>query len=1649
MALGRGPQHLKQELLAEVARLVRERCPRERADTIERFVAGFYANVPPEDIAQATPERLYGAALAILGLAEQRASGEALVRVYGPTIDRHGWQSAHTAVEVVTDDMPFLVDSVTAALDRLGLAVHLIIHPVMRVRRDARGVLLELFEPETAPAEAVAESVIHVTIDRLSDAERLEQVRAELVRVLADVRAAVEDWSMVRDRVKEAAAELRTLAGTAPALAEEARKALTEEADEAAEFLVWADDDHFIFLGYRVYRFAEDGNDDGQPSEAGVVPGSGLGLLRDDGLSVFGGLRNLGDLPPEVQFFVRQPQPLRVTKANRVATVHRPAQLDAVFVKTFDDRGRVTGERLFVGLFTSIAYNRLVRDIPFLRRKVSRALARAGFESRSHDGRVLLHVLGTLPRDELFQIREEELYDLGLGVLHLQERQRIALFVRRDPFERFVSCLVYVPRDRYDTPFRKAAQTVLEQSFGGLCSAYYTQVADSKLARIHFIITTAAKLGTQPGTQPGTQFGASVYSDLHDIEARLVEAARSWPDRLREALIEARGEEQGLRLMRRYGEAFPLGYRERVGAEAAVFDIGQIEQALATDRLGMNLYRPLEAAGHELRFRVYHCGAPLPLTDVLPMLEHLDLRVITELPYEVHPDDLAQSVWIHDFVAETRTRAAIDPAAIKDKFQEAFDQVWNRRMEDDGFNRLILRAGLDWREVTLLRAQARYLRQACFPFSLETIAETLAAHPHIAARILRLFLTLHDPAWPRLRQGLADPEIDGQFDALVRALDVVTNLDEDRILRRLINVTMATLRTNYFQRGGDGSPKPYLSFKLDSLALDDLPLPRPLVEVFVYSPRMEGIHLRGGKVARGGIRWSDRREDFRTEILGLMKAQMVKNIVIVPVGSKGGFVVKRPPPESAGREAFQAEGIECYKILIRGLLDVTDSLAPDGSVLPPADVLRLDDDDPYLVVAADKGTATFSDIANGVSREYRFWLDDAFASGGSAGYDHKRMGITARGAWESVKRHFRELCHDCQNADFICVGVGDMAGDVFGNAMLLSRHIKLVGAFNHRHIFCDPNPDPELSFAERERLFHLPRLAWSDYDPARLSPGGAVFDRQSKSLHLTPEIRACFGISAELITPSDLIKAMLRAEVDLLWFGGIGTFIKARRESHADVGDKASDALRIDADQVRAKIIGEGANLGMTQPARIEAALRGVRLNTDAIDNSAGVDTSDHEVNIKVLLGDVVGRGDMTLKQRNEILASMTAEVAGLVLRDNYLQTQALSVLQAAGPEALERHARFMRRLEKAGRLNRAVERLPDDDDLRQRGQDRQGLTRPELAVLLAYAKITLYEDLLAAKLPDDARMQDELFGYFPQVLRERFPEAIPRHRLRREIVATRLTNDLINRAGPTFIIDMIDKSGHPPCDVARSYVVVRDAFELPALWVAIEALDNQISATVQTAMLRETIALLERGVVWFLANGCHPMDIGAEIATYRPAVAALTAMLGECLGSERRAAMERLRGWLIDQGAPEALAQAVAALPVLAAATDIARIARAVGRDTPAVAAVYFALGDRFALDWLREQAQTTKTDNDWQKQAATAIVDDLLGHQSRLATSVLETTAADQNPVEAIEAWCLNRRAGMERIGVLLTELRAQSTLDLAMLAVANRHLRTLITG
>jgi len=1579
------PSSARAELLTDV--MARAGAAAEPADPpgIDAFVGRYFTQVPDDDLLTRSAAYLARVATGHWRLAKARPRATPIVSIESPP------DAPHTVVEIVNDDMPFLVDSVTMELARHGLGVHLVVHPVMRVTRDENGTLTGM-AGDARGTEVRAESFVHVEIDRETTPHVLASIREDLVRVLADVRAATGDWLKM----------LAQLRRVVDALADHPPAIDPDDVSEGRALLEWMGDQHFTFLGYREYELKARGEAD----ELLPIPGTALGLLRNASESAS---RSFAQLPPDVRAHARDRELLVLTKANRRSTVHRPTYLDYVGVRKFGENGEVVGEHRFVGLFTSTAYNLSPIDVPVLRRKVAAVVDRAGFQPASHDQKDLIAILETYPRDDLFWVDEETLYETALGILQLQERRRVRIFVHRETFGRFVSCLVFLPRDRYTTPVRERVAAILTETFGARSHEWNTRLSESLLARLHFVLHVDPR--------------DSRAVDVATLEAHIARAARAWVDDLRDALVAAHGEETGLDLLREWGGAFPGAYQDDFEADEALADLNRLVRLDDDEPLAVRL----DEERGDLALKVYGVGSQPSLSDILPRLTNMGVVVDDERPFDIVPAT-ENRCWIKHFRLHAPPGAVASAAAAR-TFEEAFLAVGRGDAEDDGFNRLVLGAGLSWREVTLLRAYSRYLRQIGTVYSQTYIEDTLVAHPDVARSLVELFLTRLDP-WAA---GQGDP--DHLVDGITERLDAVTSLDEDRILRALLALVLATLRTNWFrptldQFGDAGEPSPTLVIKLDPTRVPDMPLPRPMFELFVYSPRVEGVHLRAGKVARGGIRWSDRREDYRTEVLGLMKAQKVKNVVIVPGGAKGGFVVKNPPPAS-DRAALMAEVEACYRIFIAALLEVTDNLV-DGTVVPPHDVVRYDSDDPYLVVAADKGTASFSDVANEIAVARDFWLGDAFASGGSVGYDHKKMGITARGAWESVTRHFRELGVNVAETDFTVVGIGDMSGDVFGNGMLLSQHIRLVAAFDHRHVFLDPDPAAAMSFAERKRLFDVPRSSWDDYDKTLLSEGGGVYPRSAKSIAITPEVRARLGFDADVtaLTPTDLIRGILRAPVDLLWNGGIGTYVKARSESHADVGDKASDSVRVDGADLRCRVVAEGGNLGLTQRGRVEYALAGGHINTDAIDNSAGVDASDHEVNIKVLLDRVVASGALTTEARNTLLREMTDEVGALVLRDNYRQNRALANARAQAPGMVDVHTRFIRSLELTGQLDRTVERLPDDETLADRRNAGIGLTVPELAVLLAYAKMALEDDVLESSVPDDPDFARELLMYFPTPLRERYADRLAEHPLRREIVTTALVNGLVNRAGTTLAFRLAEETGAGADDIVRVHEAARTMFRQADLWHTIEALDNLVASDVQTEMYLESRRLIERSSRWLLRRRARPLAPAETVAFFQPGIDEVARTL---------VAADDYVAALTARGVPEQLARGVGILDTIYCALDITDLAATASRSVTEVSELWAIVGDRLQIDWLRERIVELPRGDRWQALARGALRDDIEG-EHRAVTAAALTAGGD------FDTWAKTAQPNLARVLALLDDIRAHGVFDLATLSVALREIRNL---
>ncbi|WTO36950.1 NAD-glutamate dehydrogenase [Streptomyces achromogenes] len=1601
------------------------------SESVLAFLQRYYLHTAPEDLADRDPVDVFGAAVSHYRLAENRPQGTANVRVHTPTVEENGWTCSHTVVEVVTDDMPFLVDSVTNELTRQGRGIHVVIHPQFVVRRDLTGKLIEVLPTppvgDDLPHDAHVESWIHVEIDRETDRADLKQIAADLLRVLSDVREAVEDW----EKMRESAIRIADGLEGEPAPADLPRP----EVAEARELLHWLAADHFTFLGYREYQLRDD-------DTLAAVPGTGLGILRSDPHHAKEDQHPVSPsferLPADARAKAREHKLLVLTKANSRATVHRPSYLDYIGVKKFDADGNVVGERRFLGLFSSAAYTESVRRVPVIRRKVDEVLARAGFSPHSHDGRDLLQIMETYPRDELFQTPIAELQAIVTSVLYLQERRRLRLYLRQDEYGRYYSALVYLPRDRYTTGVRLRIIDILKEELGGTSVDFTAWNTESILSRLHFVVRVPQ----------GTELPELSDADKERIETRLVEAARSWADAFAEALTAECGEERAAEVLRRYNHAFPEGYKADHSPRAAVADLVHLERLSEEKDFSLSLYEPVGAAPDERRFKIYQKGGTVSLSKVLPVLSRLGVEVTDERPYEMRCADRT-TAWIYDFgLRMPKSLGGGNGDYLGDdgreRFQEAFAATWTGKAENDGFNALVLSAGLTWRQAMVLRAYAKYLRQAGSTFSQDYMEDTLRNNVHTTRLLVSLFEARMSPE----RQQAGVEITDALLEELDAALEQVASLDEDRILRSFLTVIKATLRTNFFQEGPGGEPHDYVSMKFDPRAIPDLPAPRPAFEIWVYSPRVEGVHLRFGKVARGGLRWSDRREDFRTEILGLVKAQMVKNTVIVPVGAKGGFVAKQLPDPGVDRDAWLAEGIASYKTFISALLDITDNMVA-GEVVPPRDVVRHDGDDTYLVVAADKGTATFSDIANDVANSYDFWLGDAFASGGSAGYDHKGMGITARGAWESVKRHFRELGVDTQTEDFTVVGIGDMSGDVFGNGMLLSEHIRLVAAFDHRHIFIDPNPDAATSYAERRRLFELPRSSWADYDTSLLSAGGGVFPRTAKSIPLNSHIREALGIDGKVakMTPADLMRTILKAPVDLLWNGGIGTYVKASTESHADVGDKANDAIRVDGQDLRAKVVGEGGNLGLTQLGRIEFARLGGKINTDAIDNSAGVDTSDHEVNIKILLNGLVADGDMTVKQRNKLLAEMTDEVGALVLRNNYAQNTALANALSQAKDMLHAQQRFIRHLVREGHLDRALEFLPTDRQIRERLAQSQGLTGPETAVVLAYTKITVAEELLHTSLPDDPYLRGLLHAYFPTALRERFADAIDHHPLRREITTTVLVNDTVNTGGTTYLHRLREETGASLEEIVRAQTAARVIFCAAPVWDAVEALDNKVDAAVQTRIRLHSRRLVERGTRWLLNNRPQPVQLAETVEFFADRVERVWQELPKLLRGADLEWYQHVYDELSEAGVPDELATRVAGFSSAFPALDIVSVADRMGKEPLDVAEVYYDLADRLDITQLMDRIIELPRTDRWQSMARASIREDLYAAHAALTADILAVGNGTSTPEQRFEAWEEKNAALLSRARTTLDEIRGSDSFDLANLSVAMRTMRTLL--
>jgi glutamate dehydrogenase len=1587
------------------------------------FAAQACADAAPDELPELTSAELAGNLADFWKFGARRRGRGPMVRI-APLLGGKSGANPTGApldrLEIVQDDAPFLVDSIMGEIAEQGLSVRALFHPIVEVQRDRAGL-------RGSTGAAHRESMIQVILDPIG-ADREAAVIAGLNHTLKDLRAAVDDFPEM----------LALMARTLGELESHSKRARPEE----LAFLAWLEAEQFVFLGARVYEYPRLKNGDYAAEEPLYQAKDGLGVLRDPNRTVLRRANEPAILLGKVKDRLLTDPALTVAKSNVRSRVHRRGYMDYVGIKRYGADDRPIGEVRFVGLFTAEAYDQPASAVPLIRDKVANVLSRAATVPGSHNEKRLKNIVENHPRDELFQMSEDDLLAEALGILHLYDRPRVRLFERRDPFDRFASVLLFLPRDHYDSDLAARAGKILAQSYRGRVSASYPSFSDAPLARVHYII------GFTPGQHD--------EPDLRALEAAITEAARTWEDRFEAAVRSGeRPMQEVADILTRYSDAFPAGYRDRFDPAEALADLAVIDGLAPGQGVCVRAYRSAADNPLQFRFKLYRPDAPAHLSDVLPILENMGLKALAEAGFPVARAG-QPTVWVHDFEIEDPHGADLVFADLKGAFEDAVVAVWTGRTENDGFNRLVLELSIPWRDAALIRAFARHRQQSGLDPSQRVQEEALSAHPDVARLILKLFATKFDPASGASVETRRD-QADKVMVQIVEALQAVESLDEDRVLRRIALLVQAMQRTNFYQPAANGEPKSYISFKVASGELADLPAPKPYREIFVWGVNVEGVHLRFGPVARGGLRWSDRRDDFRTEVLGLVKAQQVKNAVIVPVGSKGGFYPKQLP-KGGSRAEVQAEGIGAYKTFLCGLLDITDNLSPDGKVIPPDRVIAFDGDDPYLVVAADKGTATFSDIANGMAEAYGFWLGDAFASGGSAGYDHKVMGITARGAWEAVKRHFRELGKDIQKEPFTVVGCGDMSGDVFGNGMLLSKQTKLLAAFDHRHIFLDPDPDPAKSWAERARMFALPSSSWADYDRKLISRGGGVFPRTLKSIPISAQVRAMLEIKADALAPTELIAAILKSPAELLYLGGIGTYVKAQREANADVGDKGNDALRVNGCDLRVKVVGEGANLGLTQAGRIEYAQIGAggtggRIDTDAIDNSAGVDTSDHEVNIKILTGMLERTGELTRKRRDMLLQSMTDEIADHVLAHNYDQTLALSLMEMDAAGELAPTAQFMAELENQGRLDRAVEGLPDAAGIAERAQAGKGLTRPELAVLLAYGKLELKREIVATDAPDDPFFERLLEDYFPKAMRK-YAEPMRRHRLRRDIIATVVANDVINRCGPSFPSRLMPAAGADARAFAAGYEAAKAVLDIPALWDAVAALDGKAPAAGQMALFRRLSTALRGATFWLARRAARDkLDVDALVRAYKPSFQALLKLMPGILSPIEQAAVATRVRQLIEAGAPAEKARGVAVLQPMTIAGDLVDLAEASSWPLANVARLYHAVGEAFGFDRVRQAAGAYAVGDNFERMGLRRLIEDLLTQQADLTRAIMAFAGGSQAGEserlahDAASAWSALR---FEKVAVArrtIDEIEASGgAWTFAKLTIANAALREL---
>ncbi|MFT6076888.1 MAG: glutamate dehydrogenase [Rickettsiales bacterium] len=1535
------------------------------------------------------------------------------IRLYNPTKQKDGFECEYTILDIVNDDMPFLVDSVVMQFDNKDIHIKNIIHPTLTTKRS--GEKLVSFTKEQSSSN---ESLMQFHLERITTSA-LKGIEERLYEVLKTVKMSVSDWPMMSQLAKKSGQNLGAQDLKISKYID--TQNVDFDVKEAVRFIEWMSNNSFIFLG--AIEFDVDFKDGTHSYQE--VPNSRLGAYKSNYKTTKLNIFNASS--DEIDNVIKNPYLVEILKSSYKSQIHRHSEAERIRIQKFDSNGKVIGEYRFIGLFTSSVYYQNPKNIPIVGNKIEQVIASSGYGKNSSKYKDLISTLESYPRDELLQIGKEDLLRIATGIVAIAGRSLVRMFVRHDKFSRFVSHLIFIPRDKFNTELKERIQDLISKAYKGKVSGAFVQIADFNLTRLHLVIRT------QDGIPD---------VDLDSLEKKLIKLCRSWNDDLKDEVVKSFPEDQTKKILDLYDGAFSAGYTNYFDAKAAVRDIRHICPSIDRNEVVCDVYQRSFSKKDTVELKLYSPEHKLMLSDIMPVLDSFGFSVVLENTYLASPNG-KKDVWIHYFSLNLGDKADKLTKEVKNNFIENIGKIWSKDATIGHLNRLVFASEIDWRQIYLLRSYSRYLYQIGLRYSQNYLSDVLVKHNDLTKFLVELFEVKFDPSFSKNRSQ----SIEQISEKINQGLSLITNVAEDAVIRKFLNIIESTLRTNFYQKSVDGKTKSYVSFKLDSSKIIDLPLPTMYAEIFVYSIDVEGIHLRGGKVARGGLRWSDRHDDFRTEVLGLVKAQMTKNAVIVPVGSKGGFVVKK---NTLGltREEILHNGIEAYKNFLRGLLDVTDNVI-EGNIVNPKNVIRYDDDDPYLVVAADKGTATFSDTANEISAEYNFWLGDAFASGGSVGYDHKKMGITAKGAWVAVKRHFSEMGVDIQKEDFTCAGIGDMAGDVFGNGMLLSKHIRLVAAFNHLHIFIDPNPESTSSFEERSRLFELPRSSWTDYDKSKISNGGGIFERTSKTISLSSEIKKSLVIEEDEMTPDELIKSILKSPVDLIWNGGIGTYVKASDESHLDAGDRVNDILRVNGNQLQCKVVGEGGNLGLTQKGRIEASLNSVMINTDAMDNSAGVDCSDHEVNIKIVMTAAMKAGKVSLEGRNKILEQMTDEVSELVLNDNEEQTRAVSISHSQGYLSLGYQAQFLNSLEKSGVLNRTVEFLPTNKEIAKRQVDKIGLSRPELCVMLAYSKMDLYPQILASELVRDSYLEPDLFQYFPKLLQEKFPDEIKNHQLRPEIIATSLTNSIVNKAGITFVNQISSDTGFMSVDIVRNYIISCDAFGLDEVWKEIDDLGSQIPNNIQSQMFFTINKFLERAVVWLLRNQ-QKIDISTAIIKYGSIITQLLEIIDDILATASQHSFAKKVKRYSDANVPHELARKISAMDPLASAFDIAEIATHSDINLKAIAKVYFEVGTRLNLKWLRSKIAQVTIENDWQKLSLKTILEDLYSFQMKFAKQAIEYSCSDNNVClskPSVKDWIESRSFMVQRYDGFIVELKEQINLDLPMFVVALNRVKALI--